>query len=527
MNKQRNQRGRLIPFKQNADYFFRRALTYYHENNLHRAKKFLLRAVKIDDREPTYICQLAAVLAELGDFSASNEWLHYVLDEIDPSLTECYFFLANNYAYLGQFEKAEEEALHYLEAEPDGEFVEEAEDLLYFIGSEIPKDVQENAFIRQHTEAKKKMEEGKFSEAITLFSKMIEEHPRFWAAYNNLALAYFYANQKQQALSTLETVLTKNPGNLHALCNLALFYRFLGMADKCRDLVTRLKKVYPIHEDHRYKLGSTFALLHEHEYAYMWLSSLQRSQITEEIPYYHWLAVSAFMTERLNVAKSAWEHVARIDSDNEVASYYLKKLNEGSLTREHVDYHYRIPSEPKSYIDMLTEGLKENERAKMIYLYIVRKSFSEKGYKALVTFCLDPSEALYLKELAAYVMLKQVPQVPIMIKHKGLEMIYTDESQISKSVVTGVRVVEHLQQSLQPGQLNDVIYRFWSIVFKYAYSHAVIFKNDKGWAAAIEYLACQEEERLSQKAVASKYGISPSTVHYYVKKIKHIFNEQW
>ena len=127
MNKQRNERGRLIPFTQNAEYFFQRALTYYHQNNLYKAKKLLLRAIKIDNEEPSYICQLAAVLAELGEFTKSNEWLHYVLNEVDPSLTECYFFLANNYAYLGQFEKAQEEALYYLELDPEGDFAEDAE----------------------------------------------------------------------------------------------------------------------------------------------------------------------------------------------------------------------------------------------------------------------------------------------------------------------------------------------------------------------------------------------------------------
>lgn len=526
MNKERKKRGHLIPFRQNAEYFFQRALVYYHQNKLNKAKKLLLHAVKIDDREPVYICQLAAVLAELGDFAASNKWLHYVLNEVDPSLTECYFFLASNYAHLGEFEKAEEEALYYLEVDPEGDFAEDAEDLLYFIGSEIPKDYQENAIIRQHTEAKKKMEEGQFGEAIRLFSDMIREHPHFWAAYNNLALAYFYANKKQKALSTLDLVLTKNPGNLHALCNLALFYRFLGFKEQSKNIVERLKKVYPILEEHRYKLGSTFSLLHEHEFAYMWLSSLDRTRLPEDLPYYHWLAVSAFLTGRIRVAKSAWQHVERIDPDGEVAPYYLKKLGEGTLTRDEVDYHYRVPANSQSYYELLTKGLKEDERAKMFHLYILRKNFSEKGYQALRKFCQESSEALHLKELAACVMLKQAPHLPVMIKHEGLEMIYTDEAQLPKSVSTGIRVIERLQRSVKSGLLNDIIYRFWPTIFKYAYAHALAFANEKGWAAALEYLASDEEQRPSQKAIAKKYRISPATVSYYVKRIKRIVEEQ-
>lgn len=526
MNKQTNQRGRLIPFTQNADYFFQRALVYYHQNNLYKAKKFLLRAIKIDDTEPTYICQLAAVLAELGEFTESNEWLQYVLNELDPSLTECYFFLANNYAHLGLFEKAEEEALYYLEVDPSGEFAEDAEDLLYFIGTEIPTDFQENAIIRKHTEAKKKMEEGQFKQAINLFTKMIEEHPNFWAAYNNLALAYFYSNDKKQALATLQNVLTKNPGNLHAICNLALFYRFLGQKDECEQLVEKLKKVYPILEDHRYKLGSTFALLHEHDYAYMWLSSLDKTRLIDDLPFYHWLAVSAFMTGRTRIAATAWEHVEQLDADGDVAPYYLRKLKEGSLTVDDVDYQYRVPIEANSYFDLLTEGLKEDERSKLLHLYILRKNFNEEGYEALKQFCDSPNEALYLKELAAYVMLKQSPHLPVMIKHQGLEMIYTQESDLPKSITTGIRVIERLQCSLQSGQLNDIIYHFWSTIFKYAFQHEMAFANDKGWAAAIEYVLRRKNGRITQKEIAEQYRISTTTISYYVKKIKEIFRNR-
>lgn len=524
MNNKRSKRGRLIPFTQNAEYFFQRALTYYHQHNLIKAKKLLLRAVKINDEEPTYICQLAAVLAELGEFDESNKWLRYIVTEVDPTLAECHFFLANNYAYLGQFEKAEEEALTYLEADPEGDFVEEAEDLLYFIGSESPTDNEENIIIQKHIAAKKKMEEGHFLEAIDLFQEMIEEHPQFWAAYNNLALAYFYVNKKEDALATLDTVLTKNPGNLHAICNLALFYHFLGFKDKSKQIVEQLKKTYPIHEDHRYKLGSTFALLHEHEYAYRWLSSLDTSKLDSEIPYYHWLAVSAFQTNRLRVAKLAWQHIERIDTDGEVAPYYLKKLEENSLTSAQVDYQYRIPREENSYVQLLSEGLKGDERSKLVHLLILRKNFNQQAYEALKQFCQTPNEMLYLKELAAYIMLHQAAQLPVLINHEGLEIVYNDVTQLTKSIVTGVRVIERLQRTVPSGYLNDIIYRLWSSLFKYAYDYEMHFANDRGWAAAVEYIALRNESNMTQKEVAKKYHISLSTVQYYIQKMKSILD---
>lgn len=522
MNKQKSKRGRLIPFTKNAEYFFQRALTYYHQNNLMKAKKYLLRAVQLDDEEPTYICQLAAVLAELGEFDESNRWLRYIVTEVDPTLAECHFFLANNYVHLGQFEKAEEEALTYLEADPEGEFVEDAEDLLYFIGSESLSANEENIIIQKHIAAKKKMEEGRFFEAIDLFKRMIKEHPQFWAAYNNLALAYFYVNKKEEALKTLDAVLTKNPGNLHAVCNLALFYHFLGFKEKSKRIVEQLKKIYPIHEEHRFKLGSTFAFVHEHEYAYRWLSSLDKTRLESEIPYYHWLAVSAFHTNRLRIAKQAWQQVERIDESAGVGSYYLKKLEENSLTRSQVDYQYRIPREENSYMQLLAEGLKGDERSKLVHLLILRKHFSQQAYDALKQFCETPHETLHLKELAAYMMLEQAPQLPVLINHEGLEIVYNDASQLPKSIATGVRVIERLQRHVPTGFLNDIIYRLWSVLFKYAYEYEMQFSNERGWAAAVEYVALKHESKITQKDAAEKYHVSQAAVQYYVKKIKTI-----
>ncbi len=526
MNKQRNLRGQLIPFIQNAEYFFQRALSYHHQNNLYKAKQFLLRAIKIEEEEASYICQLAAVLSELGEYTKANEWLEHVLREIDPTITECHYYLANNYAHLGQFEKAEEEALYYLEVEPDGEFSEDAEELLYFIGTETPIDVEENEIIQKHMIAKKQMESGQFEEAIIQFTEMILEHPNFWAAYNNLALAYFYSGQKTEALSTLEEVLTKNPGNLHALCNLALFSRFLGFKEQCKTLIERLQTVYPIHDEHRYKLGSTFALLYEHEYAYKWLASVNKSTLSEDLPFHHWLAVAAFMTGRESIARSAWQQVRRIDPDGEIAPHYLQRLEEGTLTEHDVQYQYRLVKKNKSYFDFLTEGLKDNERSKLLHLYILRKNFNEEGYAALETFCESDPEPLYLKELAAYVMLKQIPNEPIIIKHQGLEMIYKQEAQVSQTVKTGLRVVERLQRSLiQPGALNDIIYRLWSPIFKRAHEEQIAFINDSAWAAATEYVWRRRDEKVTQKEIASHYRISSATLSKYVKKMKHMLKQ--
>ena len=61
---------------------------------------------------------------------------------------------------------------------------------------------------------------------VEVLEKLIVENPDFWAAYNNLALAYFYIGEEDQAKALLHQVLDENRGNLHALCNLAVIHYY-------------------------------------------------------------------------------------------------------------------------------------------------------------------------------------------------------------------------------------------------------------------------------------------------------------
>ena len=57
-------------------------------------------------------------------------------------MTECYYFLANNYAHLGLFTEAYKHARLYLELDQMGEFSEDAEELLELIGIDEDEDME-------------------------------------------------------------------------------------------------------------------------------------------------------------------------------------------------------------------------------------------------------------------------------------------------------------------------------------------------------------------------------------------------
>jgi tetratricopeptide (TPR) repeat protein len=207
---------------------------------------------------------------------------------------ECHYFLANNYAHLGYFKDAYTHLTVYLEKDPDGDFTEEAEDLLEVLTLE--EDVLDNDsyahddLITKQEQAKQLLESGHIPKAIKLLKSVIKDFPEYWSAYNNLALAYFYLGEEEKATNILDLVMEKNPGNFHAFCNKLVFAFFQKNAKEIEAFTAVLKKVNPLILEHQYKLGATFALIGEYETAYSWFYRLYKHGYEGDGSFYYWFS---------------------------------------------------------------------------------------------------------------------------------------------------------------------------------------------------------------------------------------------
>src|SRR5690606_8838798 len=110
------------------------SLDRYHYD---KALKYFRRAVEYEPENPVNHCNMAGILSEMGRYEESNDILRSVLDQIDPAMTECYYYLANNYANMELYEAAEEALVSYLENDEEGQFLEEADELLDLLGYEL------------------------------------------------------------------------------------------------------------------------------------------------------------------------------------------------------------------------------------------------------------------------------------------------------------------------------------------------------------------------------------------------------
>ncbi|WP_017726314.1 tetratricopeptide repeat protein [Halalkalibacterium ligniniphilum] len=324
----------IIPFFQSGDYFFHRGVIAYRKNHLQRAVKLLERAVKLTEQEPVFHIQLAAVLAEMGQYERSNEILEAVLEELDKEQSECYFFMANNYAYLGLFEKAERAAQTYLSLCPDGDFANDTNDLLELLTFEKEEEDEEwelsepesDQYLLQHEKARHLLKEGFVEDAIPVLQAIIEEHPTCWAAHNRLAEALFRLGD-ESAFDVCESILENDRGNLFALCNLAVFFTKMDRFAEARPFIEAIRSVHPLDLEHRLKLAQVLCTVGEYEEAYERLRDLEKTSIGQNRERLTCFGVSAYHLDKEAKALQNWKKAAKLGSRRAADLYALSMVD--------------------------------------------------------------------------------------------------------------------------------------------------------------------------------------------------------
>ncbi|MEK4538788.1 MULTISPECIES: tetratricopeptide repeat protein [Peribacillus] len=488
------QQAKILTFHPTGEYYFTKGLKAYHRRELPKSKKYLERALELEPSEPMIACQLAITCSEIGEYNYSNNLLENILDVMDPYMSECHYFLANNYAHLGMFKEAYRHASAYLDKEEDGEFSDDAEDLLELITFESDES-EENLFkhdglISKQEKAREYLESGNFPKAIEVLKETIAEFQDYWSAYNNLALAYFYLGQVDEAFETLDEVLEKSPGNLHALCNLVVFHHYQQDEDKVEELIQMLEKIRPMLSEHRFKLGATFALIGNYASAYKWLKILQKQGFEGDGTFYYWLTISAFHLGHEQAARKAWKKVVEMNPEKEG----MEPWGDMNATSDGFEHHF-----PSIIKRLESEFIEE----RLFAIFLLKHSVHKK--KLLKNQVLNLNQNFTDLE-RDYADLVQAPA-----KNRQLTPIdFAD------------RTAELLYQHFQPIQLDEAgLYLMWFSVFIEAVKSEQKLNNPAGWASAVEYVWNQlKNEKMSKQAIADKHFISVSTLSKYVKLVQ-------
>ena len=121
----------VVPFMRNANYYFEKGNYYYQQNKLNKALLFYKKTIEVEPENSLYHYNLACVLSRMGYLEKANEVFSFIVHDLDPSLTECYFLMAVNYGLLDMLDKARSYLNLYLQFSPEGDMADDAAELLF------------------------------------------------------------------------------------------------------------------------------------------------------------------------------------------------------------------------------------------------------------------------------------------------------------------------------------------------------------------------------------------------------------
>ncbi len=458
------------------------------------AHKYLKRATELSPEDPLILMQYGVLVMEEGRFQEAQEILQeaHILDE---EIAEIVFYLAEVHAHLNLLLEAKGYAEKYLRIDEHGPFMDEAKEIIDYVEqNDVLFEEEDSEVYLLQEQARKLMEAGEFKKAVEILEAIITDYPELWAAYNNLALAYFYIGESNEAYDILHDVLAHNKGNLHALCNLAVFYYYEKKEAELEGLIELLLKIKPYLVEHRYKLGATFALVGKHDAAFKLFRQLERTGYDGDAGFYFWYAHSAYFTGHESIARKAYQTLLEIDA-----------TKEGYEPWRNVNQDIRLDSVEQDRAFLLEKIQNDYHSERMFGFFLLGKSahkqeiLSHPGYIKLDA--LTTEEKLFLATVLK-------------------EELYLDTT-FEQSFLRALETTELLYEAYSPLNYEAAhLFQMWFTLCEEAMVASYSFLNPKALAAAVDYMfQSARYERVTKTAIAKKYGISTPTLTKYVNEL--------
>ncbi|PTL38862.1 tetratricopeptide repeat protein [Alkalicoccus saliphilus] len=339
MNDVQENKAEVIPFMQEGSFFYKKGIEAYQNKKVDRSLHYIKKAIQMEPEEPVFLCQMAIVLSEEGDYEASNQWLNKIKNDVDPYMSECYFFLANNQAHTGEFQEAKENVETYLEMDPSGDFQEDAESLLLLLESELGStDKRKESDDPFYSKAVLLLHENKLEEAEEETRKLIAVEPEAWDYYALLGETLWKQGKQKEGGRILQDLLLKENPPLAAYCQYAVFLAATN-SDQAAAWADMLKQIHPLNTWERYLTGRALYTAGEYEASYQ----LLKDAVPPDHPVYvHQLAVTASRSGRFERAAQLWNHLVRLQPEYREKALELAARAEKSLVPEEQDKDWML-----------------------------------------------------------------------------------------------------------------------------------------------------------------------------------------
>ena len=341
--------GKVIPFSQSATFYMKRGAKELEKNDLLAAISRYREAHERAPEDAEITVALAEILSQMQRFEESNRILFRLLADREDAPAECHFGLACNYFGLQDYDRAADSLEDYLELEPDGVFAADAEDFLDLIdddeamfettGLKGDDDYEDNAVTHF---ARSLLASGDVPYAVEELERRHSQTPNSLKIREQLAVAYFIANRRDEAKQIANGILEENPQNILANSTLALAEIEEGNRTAA---LSRLDEMLKLHSLNAEELHSIAVLQLDLERFVDAEKTL--TQMMHLMPYdenvLHKLAYARFMQGDAEGAKAYYQKLLRIDPHDTVAKYYLNQCKHAENAGKRPNAKWIIP----------------------------------------------------------------------------------------------------------------------------------------------------------------------------------------
>lgn len=542
---------KIISINRDSEFFFRAGMRCVERRKFSNALRFLSKAAEIEPFNADYQFNLACVLAELKEVKKSNDKLLDILKNIDPTLTECYFGIACNYFDLENYKKSREYLEKYIYLDPDGSYVDEAYDILFYLQIYEDVGINKNAgqkVTKYSNEGTRLLDEGNYPKARYYLEKAIEIDPDVISPRNNLSLVHFFMEDVDKAISLARSSLKLEPENVFALCNLAIFYAYKKDTAKYDELIRELSELEIDSSEELSKTVNTFKILKEHNCIVSVLIKYLRKH--RDPFYFHLLSVGLFNIKRFDFAEEIWTVTEESFPQFKIITKYFRALNRdtenGALEYKVLEYSNKLPEQIESECKekfnksmqlettLLEKMWKSDSEIKDIILYYIYEGSQDEKVMAVNNLAkIGSQEIVQLLTGIAEDEDSEEKIKGIISKVLGLKRnrektkTFPKESDVdtinSKKISSlewkkeweavidcALQKKEVIYKSSYKNELKSILMNFIS---KSHYGNSPDIKRKEIWAATLEYLYCNLHLiRVSKKQIAKKYNVSPSSI---------------
>ncbi|MFA6309447.1 MAG: hypothetical protein WC677_06875 [Clostridia bacterium] len=548
--KHENEKKKIVPLKRDSEFYFKVGMKYANKKSTVNALKYFRKAVEIEPFNADYQFNLACILVELKQVEKANEILLGILMNIDPTLTECYFGIGCNYFDLSDLKKAKEYIEKYIYFAPEGQFIEEAYDILYYLQIYYDMEAGKNrgkSVSRIEDECKSLMDACDYKKGCKKLEKLVQIQPDSVWTRNNLSVAYFFTGETDKAISIAKSVLRLKPKDFTALCNLGLFYSLLKKDELYKKQIELISKLEIENRNDLIKVIETFMQLKEQKLIIKMLSNYLKK--SKEPFLFHLLSLSLYNQKRFEEAQNSWEQLFKCYPQYKIfADFYIKlssMANEAKIEYAELPLTFKLPPQTESkYKNKIANALKLStvslrrvwERHESIkemliyYLFEGEKDLKISIVNALLSIGKIETRAI-LKNLMSD---KDTDDEIKRIISKGLGIKINDGSDsIEQGIIisTGCDSLKDktkwkkewesvIECALQNKELNysdgysNELKNIWISIVKRSYpTNEPKIKKREVWAAALEYIYCSLNLiGVSKTKIARKYNISATSL---------------